>query len=85
MQKSANYELIILDLCQAGPAARIAAQAEIAIMDGSREVEVITLSGSLRPCGQGYRKPYRGKPGLSAILRSGSCRFSFREAVKPAA
>jgi hypothetical protein len=81
MQTSQSYMLTINDLITMSGGVICGADAEIAILDGSVEIDRLKLSGKVGPGGPGFRRSYEGKPGLTAELVSGCCKISFREAV----
>lgn len=74
MQQS--YVLTIWDLFKVRGSGVCGGEAVIAIMDGDREVDRMTLSGKCQSP-SGYRRSYTGKPGLTAQLVSGPDALSF--------
>lgn len=81
MQASQHYTLIINDLLTMSGGLICGADAEVAILDGSVEIDRLKFSGKCGPGGPGFRKAYEGKPGLTAELVSGCGRISFRKAL----
>lgn len=74
MQQS--YVLTIWDLFTMNGSDVCGGEAVVAIMDGDREVDRVTVSGKCQST-SGYRRSYTGKPGLTARLISGPEALSF--------
>jgi len=81
MQTRQHYMLTINDLLTMSDGVILGADAEVAILDGSVEIDRLKFSGKVGPGGPGFRKSYEGKPGLKAELVSGCCRVSFRKVM----
>lgn len=71
-----NYILNIRDLFSMSGSDAGGAQAVIAITDGEKEVDRITITGKCQSP-YGYSRSYIGKPGLTARLVSGIGSISF--------
>lgn len=71
MQNIQSYMLTIKDLFAISGGAICGADAKIAIMDGENEIDSLMFSGKVGPGGQGARRSYSGKPGLTAKVASG--------------
>lgn len=71
-----RYVLTIWDLFTMNGSDVCGGEAVIAIMDGDREVDRVTVSGKCQST-SGYRRSYTGKPGLTARLISGPEALSF--------
>lgn len=79
MQPSQHYMLTIQDLFAMSGGALCGSEAEVAILDGDVEIERLQFSGKVGPGGDGYRRSYTGKPGLTAKLVVGPGRIQFAE------
>ncbi|WP_312963955.1 hypothetical protein [Stutzerimonas nitrititolerans] len=73
--ETVNYDLVLADMYRIEGGLLCGSHAEIAIMDGGREVDRIRRNGMIRD--SSYRIPYQGKPGLTAVLLSGKCQVRF--------
>lgn len=71
-----NYTLSIRDLLSMSGSDACGAQAVIAITDGEKEVDRITITGKCQSP-DGYHRSYTGKSGLTARLVSGVGSISF--------
>lgn len=72
-----RYVLTIWDLFTIKGSDVCGGEAVIAIMDGDREVDRVTLSGKCRnPVG--HRRSYTGQPGLTGRIVSGPGRIAFK-------
>lgn len=76
MQPSQRYMLTIHDLFTMRGGVLCGAEAEVAILDGSVEVERVKFSGKCQSKG-GYSRSYYGKSGLEATLVSGPGKIDF--------
>ena len=81
MQAIQHYMLTINDLLTVSGGMICGSSAEVAILDGSAEIDRLKFSGKVGPGGPGFRKSYEGKPGLTAELVSGCCKVSFRKVM----
>ena len=77
MQVSQRYMLNIRDLFTVCSGVLCGAEVVVAILDGGVEIDRLQFSGKLGPSGDGYRRSYTGKPGLTAqiVSRPGSMNF----------
>lgn len=73
-----RYMLTIWDLFTMKGSDVCGGETVIAIMDGDREVDRMTLSGKCQSP-NGYRRRYTGKPGLTARILSGPGRIQFSQ------
>lgn len=73
-----RYVLTIWDLFTMNGSDVCGGEAVIAIMDGDREVDRVTVSGKCQNP-NGYRRSYTGKPGLTARIVSGPGRIQFSQ------
>lgn len=81
MQTIQHYMLTINDLLTVSDGVIFGADAEVAILDGSVEIDRLKFSGKVGPGGPGFRKSCEGRPGLTAELVSGCCSASFRKVI----
>jgi len=79
--QNVSYDLIVSSLFRVEEGALCGSSAEVAILDAGVEVDRITLRGKVGPGGTGYRRPYAGKPGLTAKIAVGDCSFTFARAA----
>ncbi|MDS9879473.1 hypothetical protein RMI40_32085 [Pseudomonas protegens] len=79
-----RYVLTIWDLLTIHEGGASGGESFVAIMDGQSEVDRMKFTGKTGPGGNGYRRSYTGKQGLTARLISGPGRIRF-DAVTPAA
>jgi hypothetical protein len=77
MEPNQNYMLNIKNLFAVSGGAICSADAEIAIMDSENEIDRVKFSGKAGSGGNGYRRSYAGKPGLTAKLVSGPGQITF--------
>lgn len=76
MHVTQRYTLTIHDLFTVTGSDICGAEAEVAILDGTAEVERVKFSGKCQSEG-GYSRSYHGKPGLTAKLLTGPGRINF--------
>lgn len=79
-----NYMLTIRDLFTVRDGVVCGGESFVAIMDGQMEVDRMRFTGKTGPGGDGYRRSYIGKQGLTAKLVSGPGRIVF-DPVSPEA
>jgi len=77
MQPCQRYVLTIHDLFTITGGSICGAEAEVVILDGGIEIDRMKFSGKCQSK-DGYRRGYKGKPGLTAQLVSGPGRISFQ-------
>jgi hypothetical protein len=82
MQPCQRYVLTIHDLFTITGGSICGAEAEVAILDGGIEIDRMKFSGKCQSR-DGYRRGYKGKPGLAAQLVSGSGRIGFQASSAP--
>lgn len=77
-----RYMLTIRDLFIVRDGVECGGESFVAIMDGPMEVDRMRFTGKTGPGGDGYRRRYTGKPGLTAQVVSGPGRIVF-DAISP--
>jgi hypothetical protein len=77
MQVSQRYMLTIRDLFTVCSGALCGAEIVIAIFDGDTEIDRLRFEGKVGPGGEGYRRSYTGKPGLTGQIVSGPGDINF--------
>jgi hypothetical protein len=82
MQTTQRYILNIHDLFTVTDGGICGAEAEVVILDGGIEIDRMKFSGKCQSK-DGYRRGYKGKPGLTAQLVSGPGRIGFRASSAP--
>lgn len=83
MQAVQRYILTAYDLFVLREGVTVGAEAEIAVLDGTSEIDRMYLSGKLGPGHEGCRLSYFGKPGLIAKLVTGPGRIHFSQDLTP--
>ncbi|MHC8299622.1 hypothetical protein [Pseudomonas sp. ZS1P83] len=78
MQPSQRYVLTINDLFTKPGGVLCGVETEVAILDGDVEIDRLQYSGKVGPGGDGYRRSYTGKTGLSAKIVSGPGSINFQ-------
>ncbi|MFA7893008.1 hypothetical protein [Pseudomonas putida] len=71
-----TYSITIHDLLRIERDQKCADEAIVAIKSGDREIHREYFAG-ICEAASGYTRRYKGKPGLTAVLLSGSCRMKF--------
>ncbi|MNE45685.1 hypothetical protein D3C80_1399820 [compost metagenome] len=78
------YMLTIWDLFTIREGAVSGGESFVAIMDGQTEVERMRFTGKTGPGGNGHRRSYTGKKGLTARMISGPGRIRFDSVTQAA-
>lgn len=76
MHVTQRYTLTIHDLFTVTGTDICGAEAEVAILDGTAEVERVKFSGKCQSEG-GYSRSYHGRPGLAAKIVKGPGRVAW--------